>query len=48
MADKTHMIEEVSDLFDELFSEDYESLKNVDQVFLDYQKQETTLKSAVS
>ncbi|XP_066913727.1 RAD50-interacting protein 1-like [Clytia hemisphaerica] len=47
MADNTHMTKEVSNLFDELFSEDYESLKNVDQVFIDYQKQETSLKTAI-
>ena len=38
----------IADVFDQLFSEDFQSLKNIDEIHAEFQKKQDTLENAVS
>jgi hypothetical protein len=38
----------IADVFDKLFLEDFQSLKDIDKIHADFQKKQNTLENAVS
>lgn len=47
MAEQKHMME-IQSMFDHLFGEDIDSLKNADQILLEQEQKKNKLKSSVS